>query len=110
MKATEVVVSGAVTPDGSLRLDEKVDLPAGRVRVTVRPVGQARAAISLLDFVMAIRAERDAAGLGGRTLEEAVADIRALRDEWDEHDRKLEEFRERIRARRTGGGEGVPGT
>ena len=37
MSQTAVVVQGLVQPDGTLVVEEKVPLPAGRVRVTVEP-------------------------------------------------------------------------
>ncbi len=33
-----VVIQGVVNPDGTLELPEKVNLPAGRVQVTVAPL------------------------------------------------------------------------
>ena len=35
MNAVAVVVEGTVQPDGTLEVTQKVDLPAGRVHVTV---------------------------------------------------------------------------
>ncbi len=102
MAAHEVLVRGAITPDGRLILDEQPDLPAGRVEVVVRPVEEAESvAATLLEVLQPIWDQLDATGFGGgRSLEEAVADVRAMRDEWAEHDRQLEELRERCRAHR----------
>jgi len=104
MATNEVLVQGAITPDGRLVLDEEPGLPAGRVEVVVRPVPQAEPAEPerpMFDTLRRIWAEQEARGFArGRTLEEAVAEVRAMRDEWAEHDRRLEEFRDRCRARR----------
>ena len=99
--ATEVVLRGAVDEDGYLVLDGKPGLPPGRVEVIVRPVEDAPLESSgLLDVLEPIWAELDAGGAKRRTIEEAVADVRALRDEWEVRQEKLEEFREQVRARR----------
>ena len=37
MSRTETVVAGTLKPDGTLELDEKPNLPAGRVTVVLRP-------------------------------------------------------------------------
>jgi len=37
MSIAENVIEGTLQPDGTLVLDEKPNLPAGRVRVTLRP-------------------------------------------------------------------------
>ena len=106
MATNEVVVQGAVTPDGRLVLDQDPGLPAGRVEVIVRPVGEiATAATTLLAVLEPIWAQMEARGFkGGRTLEEAVAEVRAMRDEWAEHDRRREEFRDRCGAPREADG------
>ena len=40
MNAAAVVVEGTVQPDGTLEVTQKVNLPAGRVHVTVQPVAE----------------------------------------------------------------------
>jgi hypothetical protein len=40
MNAVAVVVEGTVQPNGTLEVTEKVDLPPGRVQVTVQPVAE----------------------------------------------------------------------
>ncbi len=40
MNAATVVVEGRVQPDGTPRVTEKVDLPAGRVHLTIQPVAE----------------------------------------------------------------------
>jgi hypothetical protein len=96
MATREVVLQGAVTPEGRLVLDQDPGLPAGRVQVIVRPADEAALSSVLLDVLRPIWERLDAQGFsGGRTLEEAVADVRAMRDEWAAHDQRLEEFRDR---------------
>jgi len=102
MAANEVLVRGAITPDGRLVLDEEPGLPAGPVEVLVRPVAEpGTVAAALLEILQPIWERLDAAGFeGGRSLQEAVADVRAMRDECAERDRRLEAFRDRCRAGR----------
>jgi hypothetical protein len=62
MNLTEVMLQGTLQPDGTLVLDDKPNLPAGRVQVVVRAVGQMSTAQSesLLDFVNRVRRESEA--------------------------------------------------
>jgi hypothetical protein len=85
MKAIEVVVEGALTEDGQLVLDEKPNLPPGRVKVWLQPSGQQEPAQETLwGALEGIHRAQQARGFKGRSLAEAVAEVRALRDEWDE--------------------------
>jgi hypothetical protein len=40
MDAVTVVVEGTVQPDGTLEVAQRINLPAGRVHVTVEPVAE----------------------------------------------------------------------
>jgi hypothetical protein len=95
MPATSVEVLGTVRPDGTLELNEKLDVPPGQVRVRVETVVPAApsTAEGLVEFVDRMRQEREAAGHRFRTKEEIDAEIEALRNEWDER----EEDRDRAR-------------
>jgi hypothetical protein len=85
MNAIEVMVEGALTEDGQLILDEKPNLPAGRVKVIVRPVGsQVDAHGSLLNAVRELAASQAARGYRPPPVSEALAELDAMRDEWDE--------------------------
>jgi hypothetical protein len=80
MKPLEVTLAGRVAEDGSLIVDGKPELPPGRVEVVVRSARSADPlAESLLQVLEPIWADLDAQGFCGRTLEQAVADVRALR-------------------------------
>jgi hypothetical protein len=86
-----VEVLGTVGPDGTLQLDEKLNVPPGRVRVRVETVP----AETLSGFVDRTRAELAAAGHRFRTREEIDAEINELRDEWEERLEELDRSRER---------------
>ncbi len=83
MMSTTEVIDGLLKPDGTVELARKATLPAGRVRVTVEavPTTARQDVWTLLD---AIQDERRALGVQPRTRGEIDAQIRALRDEWDE--------------------------
>jgi hypothetical protein len=101
MATTEVVVKGAVTADGRLILDEPPALPPRRVEVTVRVVqDEPTGEHPMFRTLRQIWADLDAQGFKGRTMEEAVADVRALRDEWDARQEGLEQLQDRLRAAR----------
>jgi len=85
MKPIEVVVEGALTEDGQLLLDEKPDLPAGRVKVVVQPLDRTVPSEGgLLQAVRELQAAQEARGYKGRPVEELLAELDAMRDEWDE--------------------------
>jgi hypothetical protein len=91
-----------VTAEGQLVLDEQPDMPPGRVEVIVRPLQDAGpAGHPMFDTLKRIWAEQEARGFtGGRSAEEAAADVRALRDEWDDHQQDLEQRQDRHRGAR----------
>ncbi|MBM3474621.1 MAG: hypothetical protein FJX75_15260 [Armatimonadetes bacterium] len=110
MATTEVVVKGAVTADGQLVLDEPPDVPPGRVEVTVRVVRERAAGEHpMFETLRRIRAELFAGGFKGRSMEEAVADVRALRDEWEARQDGLEALQDRLRAEREARAQGGTG-
>ena len=99
MSAVTVVVEGAVRPDGTLEVSQKVDLPAGRVHVTVEP-SLNRPAGSVL--------EDDGVHLGRSacqrrtpcTKEEIDAEIEAMRNEAEEEMQAVERLQEECRRAR----------
>jgi hypothetical protein len=79
----QLVVLGSVKADGSIELDEKLPLHAGRVRVTIQPVSESSPGARAWNVLEQIWAERKAKGLVGRSQEEIDADIQRGRNEWD---------------------------
>ena len=82
MSQTEVVVQGTLGPDGTLKLDEKPDLPPGRVTVVLRqePEPASPAQESWWSFMQRTRRELDAAGHRFMSEEEVNAHIDWLRE------------------------------
>jgi hypothetical protein len=98
MNVTEVVLQGTLKADGTLELDEKPNLPPGRVRITLAPQTPAdQPGESVWSVLERIWAERKALGLPGRTREEIDAEINASRDEWEERMEELERIHDLAR-------------
>jgi hypothetical protein len=101
MSETQIVVEGALQPDGTLVLDEKPNLPPGRVRVTMQavpaPVGPEDGFMARMERIWAAQ---DARGHVPRTREEIDAEINLLRDEAEEEMQAVERLHEEcVRAR-----------
>jgi hypothetical protein len=84
MSATHVVVEGTLKPDGSLELDDKLDLPPGRVQLIVQPLPELPKDDPFWQMMQGIWAARAAAGRTPRSTEEVEAERRALRENVDE--------------------------
>jgi hypothetical protein len=86
MPLPSLEVLGTVRADGTLELDEKLNVPPGRVKVRVEamPETAAKPAEGLVEFVDRLRREMEAAGHKFRTKEEIDAEIEELRNEWEE--------------------------
>jgi hypothetical protein len=84
MSTDTVVLQGFVKPDGTLELEGKVPLPAGRVSVTIQPVPYSQETDPFFVMLREIRAARERAGPPMRTGEEAQAALRRLRDDVEE--------------------------
>ncbi len=98
MSTTPAVVQGTLTPNGTLVLDEQLNLPAGRVRVTVQPLADESPSRENLDVVMArVWAAQKARGHVPRSKEAIDAEIRALRDEAEEEMQAVEQLQRQCR-------------
>jgi hypothetical protein len=74
-----VVVQGTVKPDGTLELDGKIPMPAGRVLVTIQPAMQLPADDPFWQIMQGIWAEQRARGHVPRSAEEVEAERKARR-------------------------------
>jgi len=84
MEPTEVVLEGTLRPDGTLELDQKPDLPPGRVAVRVQPLVHLPEGDPFFDMLREIWAVREQAGLAPRSAAEIEAQRRQLREESDQ--------------------------
>jgi hypothetical protein len=98
MSLSEVVVEGILKPDGTLELDQKPNLPPGRVTVVLRQEPQAPAPPKedWWEYLQRIRAEREAAGYPFMNEAEMNAYVEWLREE-DPIDELLREADEQRR-------------
>jgi hypothetical protein len=99
MRNETIVLQGTVKSDGSLEGHGKVGLPAGPVEVTVKALGAAGGE-DLLSLLARIRAEQQASGHVPRSREGIDADVRQMRDEWEEHQVAIERLQEEGRGKR----------
>ncbi|HEX5271377.1 MAG TPA: hypothetical protein VFW33_12850, partial [Gemmataceae bacterium] len=82
-------------------LDERPNLPAGRVRVTVQPLAPpAPPGDSLMSRMQAVWAAQKARGHVPRSREEIDTDLRALRDEAEEEMQAVERLSDECRRAR----------
>ena len=99
MSLTETVLCGTLQPDGTLVLDHKPNLPAGRVTVVLRQE---------MDLVLpgddpfwqrmqALWAIPKGSGDGGAN---TLAEVLKMRDEWDERQQAIERIQEECRLTR----------
>src|SRR4051794_36439118 len=81
MSAPQVEVTGTLHPDGTLVLDQKPNLPPGKVRIVVQPVPEtAPPTETLMEFVQRSRRELEAAGSHLMNEQELNAHVEWLRE------------------------------
>ena len=79
MSLTETVIEGTLKPDGTLELDQKPNLPAGRVKVSVQTE-------DWLSYLKRCRAELESSGATFRRGMDIEADIEQIRGETERVD------------------------
>jgi hypothetical protein len=99
-----VEVDGTLRPDGTVILDGRVNLPPGRVRVTLQ---LAEASADVMEVLERIRAEQAACGHTPRSREQIDAGIAAMREEDEERMQGIEALHEECQ--RVGGRGQAPG-
>lgn len=100
MNTATVVIEGTVRPDGTLEVTQKVNLPAGRVHVTVQPVAESVQPDRFWTMMESIWEAQLESGRAPRTREEIDAEILATRDEADEEMQAVERLQEEYRRAR----------
>ena len=91
MNLQQVIVHGQIRPDGTLEVQEKVNLPPGPVSVTVQaaPAAPRKKTLQVLEEIWS---EREALGMTGRSKEAIDAEIDTMRDEDEDRMRQIEEL------------------
>ena len=89
MNPSAVIVRGTLKEDGTLELDEKPNLPPGRVQLIVQHLPQgAEARPGWWEVLQQIWKDQEARGYKGRTREEIDADVAAERAEEEEDEER----------------------
>jgi hypothetical protein len=101
MTTKAIEIQGTLREDGTLVLDEKPNLPPGRVRVTVQPAhpteGERNDVITVLERIHNAQYQR---GHVPRSAEEIDAYLAEMRD--DERSQTIEQIQEECRRQREG--------
>ncbi len=100
MAATAIEIQGTLQEDGTLLLDQKPNLPPGRVKVTMQVIPDLQKT-EIWEFLERIHAEQRARGFVPRSVEEIDAEIADGRDD-DERSRLIEQIQEECRRQREG--------
>ncbi len=100
MNTAAVVVEGTVRPDGTLEVTQKVDLPAGRVHVTVEPVPEPVQPDRFWAMMESIWSAQLTRGRAPRTREQIDSEIESLRNESEEEMQAIERLQEECRRAR----------
>ena len=98
MEPVTVELKGTLQPDGSLLLDHKPNLPPGRVRVILQR--EATTVQRFWDTMNTIWEGQKARGHVARSREEIDTELEAERQEWEEHQRALEQIQDESRRSR----------
>jgi hypothetical protein len=86
-------IQGTLRADGTLELDQKPNLPAGRVQVTIQALATDTAAPrGLIEVMDDVQRRQRARGYQGRSIEEMQADETARREEDEEYERRCEQL------------------
>ncbi len=102
MSQDVVEIQGTLQPDGTLVLDEKPDLPPGRVAVVLRQVSEpAIPQEGWWTYMQRVRAEREAAGYHFMNEAEMEGHLQWLRDDEERIDQIYREMDEQRRRQET---------
>jgi hypothetical protein len=95
-----VIVEGTVKADGTLEVSEKINLPAGKVQVTLVPLAELPEDDPFWQRMEAIWADQRARGHVPRSAEEVEAERRAFRDEMEDEIQEAIRLQEECRKAR----------
>jgi hypothetical protein len=96
----QITLQGTVRADGTLKLDDLVAMPEGRVLVTVRPIVEPAPDDPFWQRMEQIWAGQQARGHVPRTKEEIDADIKSMRDEAEDEIQETIRLQEECRRAR----------
>jgi hypothetical protein len=97
------IVEGTIRPDGTLELLGKVNLPAGKVQVTVVPMPEPPQDDPFWQLMQGIWAGQKARGHAPRSAEDVEAERKAVREDWDERMARISRIQQEAERLRAGG-------
>lgn len=97
MSLNETVIEGTIQPDGTLVLDEKPNLPPGRVQVIMQALPELPAGNPFWDMMQSIWAGQKARGHVPRSADEVEAERQETRADWEERQEAIERLQEESR-------------
>jgi hypothetical protein len=100
MDSPVVTVEGIVKPDGTVEIHEKVDLPAGKVQVTLVPLPESPEDDPFWKRMQVIWEGQKARGHVPRSVEEVVSERRALRQDMEDEIQEAIRLQEECRRAR----------
>jgi hypothetical protein len=100
MSTPVVTIEGVVKPDGTLELAEKVNLPAGKVQVTLVPLSESARDDPFWQRVEQIWAGQRARGHVPRGVDEVESERRAFRQEMEDEIQEAIQLQEESRRAR----------
>jgi hypothetical protein len=102
MSTPIAVVEGTIRPDGTLELPGKLNLPAGKVQVTLVPIPDLPGDDPFLQRMTAMWAAQRARGHVPRTEADVEANRGELRLEWEERMARIARIQEEAERPRPG--------
>jgi hypothetical protein len=101
MSVPAVTLEAVVKPDGTLEVGERIALPPGRVQVTIVPIPELPPNDPFWQRMQPRWTAQRARGHVPRSAREVEEERQAVRDEWEDRMRRIEQIQaEAARARR----------
>src|SRR6516164_3744270 len=105
MSVPAITLEAVVKPDGTLELGERLSLPPGRVQLTIVPLPELPPNDPFWQRMQARWAAQRARGHVPRSTQEVEEGRQAVRDEWEDRMRRIEQSQ--VEAARTRRGPGT---
>jgi hypothetical protein len=102
MNVPAVTLEAVVKADGTLELQERIALPPGRVQVTIVPIPELPANDPFWQRMQALWAAQRARGHVPRSVQEVEEERQAVRDEWEDRMRRIEQIQAEAERARQG--------
>lgn len=101
MSVPAITLEAVVKADGTLELVERIALPPGRVQVTIVPMPELPLSDPFWQRMQALWAAQRARGHLPRSAQEVAEERQAMRNEWEDRMRRIEQIQaEAAQARR----------